>query len=161
MKADRVHHTGKTLEYLTIIVDEQKFGIPVLQIQDVLREQKVTRIPLASPEVAGSLNLRGRIVTAIDVRKRLNVQMEPGARSMSVVVEYNQELYSLIIDKVGDVIRLEDGLIEKNPGTLDARWRDISEGVCQLDQELLIIMDVPRLLDSIQARASQTCGQSA
>lgn len=153
MKADTVHNSGKTLEYLTILVDDQKFGIPVLQIQDVLREQKVTRIPLASPEVAGSLNLRGRIVTAIDVRKRLNVVPKPGSRSMSVVVEYNQELYSLIIDKVGDVLTLNQDRIEKNPGTLDSKWRDISDGVCQLDSELLIIMDVPRLLDSIQARA--------
>lgn len=153
MKADTAHNTGKTLEYLTILVDDQKFGIPVLQIQDVLREQKVTRIPLASPEVAGSLNLRGRIVTAIDVRKRLNVKIDPTKRSMSVVVEYNQELYSLIIDKVGDVLSLDQDRIEKNPGTLDSKWRDISDGVCQLDSELLIIMDVPRLLDSIQARA--------
>ncbi|MCL4679231.1 MAG: chemotaxis protein CheW [Alphaproteobacteria bacterium] len=154
MKAENAHQTSKTLEYLTILIDDQKFGIPVLQIQDVLREQKVTRIPLASPEVAGSLNLRGRIVTAIDVRKRLNVKIDPSKRSMSVVVEYNQELYSLIIDKVGDVLSLDQNRIEKNPGTLDSKWRDISDGVCQLDSELLIIMDVPRLLDSIQARAS-------
>lgn len=153
MKAENVHQTSKTLEYLTIMIADQKFGIPVLQIQDVLREQKVTRIPLASPEVAGSLNLRGRIVTAIDVRKRLNVKIDPTKRSMSVVVEYNQELYSLIIDKVGDVLSLDQDRIEKNPGTLDSKWRDISDGVCQLDSELLIIMDVPRLLDSIQARA--------
>ncbi len=154
MKVENAHQTSKTLEYLTILIDDQKFGIPVLQIQDVLREQKVTRIPLASPEVAGSLNLRGRIVTAIDVRKRLNVKIDPSKRSMSVVVEYNQELYSLIIDKVGDVLTLNQDRIEKNPGTLDSKWRDISDGVCQLDSELLIIMDVPRLLDSIQARAS-------
>lgn len=154
MKAETVLNMSKTLEYLTVIIDEQKFGIPVLQIQDVLREQRVTRIPLASPEVAGSLNLRGRIVTAIDVRKRLNVKIKPDARSMSVVVEYNQELYSLIIDKVGDVLGLDEDRIEKNPGTLNAKWRDISDGVCQLDNELLIIMDVPRLLDSIQAHAS-------
>lgn len=111
MKAENVHQTSKTLEYLTILIDDQKFGIPVLQIQDVLREQKVTRIPLASPEVAGSLNLRGRIVTAIDVRKRLNVKIDPSKRSMSVVVEYNQELYSLIIDKVGDVLSLDQNRI--------------------------------------------------
>ncbi len=87
------------------------------------------------------------------MRKRLNVKIAPAKRSMSVVVEYNQELYSLIIDKVGDVLSLDQDRIEKNPGTLDSKWRDISDGVCQLDSELLIIMDVPRLLDSIQARA--------
>jgi len=146
--------SGQTTEYLTVMIADQKFGIPVLQIQDVLREQKVTRIPLASPEVAGSLNLRGRIVTAIDVRKRLNVPVAPGSRSMSVVVEHNQELYSLIIDKVGDVLSLENGRIEKNPGTLSAQWKDISSGVCQLEKELLVIMDVARLLDSIHTQAA-------
>lgn len=144
----------QTTEYLTVKIAEQTFGIPVLQIQDVLREQKVTRIPLASPEVAGSLNLRGRIVTAIDVRRRLNVPVVPGSRSMSVVVEHNQELYSLIIDKVGDVLSLENTRIEKNPGTLSAQWREISAGVCQLENELLIIMDVARLLDSIHTQAA-------
>ncbi|MCB1681734.1 MAG: chemotaxis protein CheW [Rhodospirillales bacterium] len=144
----------QTTEFLTVLIADQKFGIPVLQIQDVLREQKVTRIPLASHEVVGSLNLRGRIVTAIDLRKRLNVPIAEGSRSMSVVVEHNQELYSLIIDKVGDVIRLDGSKIEKNPGTLDAKWREISCGVCQLDRELLIIMDVSRLLDSIHDRAA-------
>ena len=121
MKADTTLNASAAREYLTIVVDDQKFGIPVLQIQDVLREQKVTRIPLASPEVAGSLNLRGRIVTAIDVRRRLGVQPRKGARNMSVVVEYNQELYSLIIDRVGDVLKLDEGQVEKNPGTLEAK----------------------------------------
>ncbi len=152
-KAD-TKHGGQTTEYLTVMIADQKFGIPVLQIQDVLREQKVTRIPLASPEVVGSLNLRGRIVTAIDVRKRLNVPIAPGSRSMSVVVERNQELYSLIIDKVGDVLSLDESRIEKNPGTLSPQWKDISSGVCQLESELLIIMDVARLLDSIQTQAA-------
>jgi purine-binding chemotaxis protein CheW len=152
-KAD-TKHGGQTTEYLTVMIADQKFGIPVLQIQDVLREQKVTRIPLASPEVVGSLNLRGRIVTAIDVRKRLNVPIAPGSRSMSVVVEHNQELYSLIIDKVGDVLSLDDARVEKNPGTLSPQWKDISSGVCQLESELLIIMDVARLLDSIQTQAA-------
>ena len=153
MKADTTLNASAAREYLTIVVDDQKFGIPVLQIQDVLREQKVTRIPLASPEVAGSLNLRRRIVTAIDVRRRLGVQPRKGARNMSVVVEYNQELYSLIIDRVGDVLKLDEGQVEKNPGTLEAKWRDISNGVCQLEDELLVIMDVPRLLDSIVAHS--------
>ena len=152
-KAD-TKHGGQTTEYLTVMIADQKFGIPVLQIQDVLREQKVTRIPLASPEVAGSLNLRGRIVTAIDVRKRLNVPIAPGSRSMSVVVEHNQELYSLIIDKVGDVLSLDDARVEKNPGTLYAQWKDISSGVYQLEKELLVIMDVARLLDSIHTQAA-------
>ena len=73
---------------------------------------------------------------------------------MSVVVEHNQELYSLIIDKVGDVLSLDDARVEKNPGTLSAQWKDISSGVYQLEKELLVIMDVARLLDSIHTQAA-------
>lgn len=139
-----------TKDYLTVIIADQRFGIPVLQVQDVLRQQKITRVPLASAEIAGSLNLRGRIVTAIDVRKRLNITgKRPEKPPMSVVVEHKSELYSLIIDEVGDVITLDNALVEKNPGTLDPAWRDISTGIYQLENELLVIMEVSRLLETM------------
>lgn len=139
-----------TKDFLTVIIAEQRFGIPVLQVQDVLRQQTITRIPLAAPEIAGSLNLRGRIVTAIDVRKRLNITTRrPDKPSMSVVVEHKGELYSLIIDEVGDVISLDNDKIEKNPGTLDPLWRDVSVGIYQLQAELLVIMDVSKLLETM------------
>jgi purine-binding chemotaxis protein CheW len=137
-------------DYLTIMIAGQRFGIPVLQVQDVLREQRVTRIPLASKEVAGSLNLRGRIVTAIDVRKRLGLpEKDDNIPSMSVVVEHKDELFSLIIDSVGDVISFTNEDNEKNPGTLDPIWRNISTGIFQMENELLVIMDVSRLLEDI------------
>lgn len=137
-------------DYLTIMIASQRFGIPVLQVQDVLREQRVTKIPLAAPEIAGSLNLRGRIVTAIDVRKRLNIgPRDKGQSTMSVVVEHEDELYSLIIDRVGEVITLEEAQFERNPGTLDPAWRDISMGIYQLDGELMVVMDVNKLLSNI------------
>lgn len=138
-------------DYLTVTIAGQRFGIPVLQVQDVLREQKVTRIPLASKEIAGSLNLRGRIVTAIDVRKRLGLEnKKDGVPSMSVVVEHKDELFSLIIDSVGDVLRFENKYHEANPGTLDPLWRDISTGIYQMEEELLVIMDVSRLLEDVE-----------
>ena len=141
---------NQSRDYLTVMIAGQRFGIPVLQVQDVLREQKVTRIPLASKEVAGSLNLRGRIVTAIDVRKRLGLpDKEDKVPSMSVVVEHNDELFSLVIDSVGDVLSFKDKYYESNPGTLDPIWRNISTGIYQMEEELLVIMDVSRLLEDI------------
>lgn len=137
-------------DYLTVMIADQRFGIPVLQIQDVLRKQAVTHVPLAPPEVAGLLNLRGRIVTAINVRKRLGIDpAEDNDREMSVVVEYGNELFSLIIDSVGDVLTLKNNQIEKNPSTLDPTWRDVSTGIFQLDSQLLVIMDVSKLLENI------------
>jgi len=141
---------NESKDYLTVMIAGQRFGIPVLQVQDVLREQRVTRIPLASKEVAGSLNLRGRIVTAIDVRKRLGLpEKDDGVPSMSVVVEHKDELFSLIIDSVGDVLCFTDKYYENNPGTLDPLWRNISTGIFQMEDELLVIMDVSRLLEDI------------
>lgn len=138
-------------DFLTVFIAGQMFGIPILQVQDVLGKQNVTKVPLAPPEVAGTLNLRGRVVTAIDVRKRLGLTDIPDdSREMSVVVEHGSELYSLIIDRVGDVLTLQKDKLEKNPATLDPLWREVSSGIYRLENELLIIMDVPKVLDSVQ-----------
>ena len=134
-------------EFVTMIIEGQIFGIPVLQVQDVLGPQKITRVPLSPKEVAGSLNLRGRIVTAIDVRTRLGLNpREAGVKSMSVVVDHNGEFYSLIVDQVGEVMSLAATDYEKTPATLDERWREISDGVYRLKDTLLIVLDVKRLL---------------
>lgn len=142
--------TNNQRDFLTININGQMFGIPILQVQDVLGEIKVTRIPLAPPQVSGSLNLRGRIVTAIDVRKCLGLTpLESTDKRMSVVVIHGDELYSLIIDKVGDVLTLQDKEFEQNPATLDITWKSISLGVYRLDGEILVILDVPKLLLSL------------
>lgn len=134
-------------EYVTMFIDGQMFGIPVLQVQDVLGPQKITRVPLAPKEVAGSLNLRGRIVTAIDVRTRLGLPpRDSDGKNMSVVADYNGEFYSLIVDQVGEVMALVSSDYEKTPATLDERWREISDGVYRLKDKLMIVLDVRRLL---------------
>ncbi|OIN85837.1 MAG: chemotaxis protein CheW [Alphaproteobacteria bacterium CG1_02_46_17] len=141
--------TGKTKDFLTIVIEGQLFGIPILQVQDVLGELKVTKIPLAPPQVSGSLNLRGRIVTAIDVRKCLGLPpMERGEdeKLMSVVVNHDDELYSLIIDNVGDVLTLHEKDFESNPATLDIIWKSVSLGVYRLQGKILVVLDVPKLL---------------
>jgi purine-binding chemotaxis protein CheW len=135
-------------EFVSITVAGQLFGIPVLQVQDVLGPQRITRIPLAPPEVAGSLNLRGRIVTAIDLRTRLRLPRLPeGKTGMSVVVDYGGELYSVMVDAVGEVLSLNADNAERNPATLDPIWRDVSAGIYRLDKALLIVLDVARVLD--------------
>jgi purine-binding chemotaxis protein CheW len=135
-------------DYVTMTIADQLFGIPVLQVQDVLGNQRITRIPLAPPEVAGSLNLRGRIVTAIDVRMRLGLpgrdRDKPG---MSIVVDHRGELYSLMVDGVGEVLSLSSDKFERNPATMDGRWREQSNGIYRLDQTLLVVLDVSKLLN--------------
>jgi purine-binding chemotaxis protein CheW len=139
---------GETQEFVTMTIAGQLFGIPVLTVQDVLGPQKITRIPLASREVAGALNLRGRIVTAIDVRLRLGLEPRPeDDKGMSVVVEHDGELYSLAIDSVGEVLSVPADDFERNPPTLDPQWREVSGGVYRLDDQLLIELEVEKLLD--------------
>jgi purine-binding chemotaxis protein CheW len=141
-------------DFVSVTIADQVFGIPVLQVQDVLGTQRITRIPLAPAEVAGSLNLRGRIVTAIDVRIRLRLPPRPeGRQAMSVVVDHGGELYSLLVDSVGEVLSLKSGDAERNPATLDPIWREVSAGIYRLDGKLLVVLDVAKVLD-FSARAA-------
>lgn len=134
-------------DFVTVNLAGQLLGIPVLAVHDVLNQQNITKIPMAQEWVSGVLNLRGRIVTAIDLRVRLGLpKREEGEKSMSVVVEHKEEPYSLQIDSVGEVLSLSDDLFEKNPVTLDVRWREVSKGIYRLDKELMAVLDVNKLL---------------
>ncbi len=133
--------------FVTLSVADQLCGIPVLAVRDILGPQTITRIPLAPPEVAGSLNLRGRIVTAIDLRRRLNLPpAPPGAIRMSVVAEQGNELYALLVDQVSEVMSLNRNQFEANPPTLPPEWARFSTGIHRLQGRLLAVLDVSRLL---------------
>jgi purine-binding chemotaxis protein CheW len=139
-----------TAQFVSITIGGQSFGIPVMVVHDVLGPQRITRIPLAPPEIAGSLNLRGRIVTAVNVRRRLGLEPLPADRkTMSVVVEHHGDLYSLIVDAVGEVLTLNLAEFEPHPPTMPPRVREISVGIYQLKDTLLVILDVSNLLDFI------------
>lgn len=149
------HGSAEHVDFVTVTIDNQLFGIPVLQVQDVLGTQRITRIPLAPPEVAGSLNLRGRIVTAVDVRKRLGLEPQPKTdRDMSIVVDHDGELYSLMVDSVGEVLSVPTATYERNPATLDPIWKSVSTGIYRLQGQLLVVLDVNRLLDFTQELAA-------
>jgi purine-binding chemotaxis protein CheW len=138
-----------TNEFVTFRLAKQLLGIPVLAVHDVLKPQIITRTPLAPDWIAGVLNLRGRIVTAIDLRCRLGLSertMEDG-KGMSIVIEYRGEPYSLLIDRIGEVLTLDDNLFERNPVTLDPIWRQISAGIYRLNDELMVVLDVHQLLE--------------
>lgn len=150
--SDGVNDHGAFRDYVTFVIANQLFGISVVQVRDVLSTHRITPIPLAPPEIAGSLNLRGRIVTVIDVRRRLGLKSH-GANegAMSIVVEHDQDLYSLVVDSVGEVLALGTGELEGNPPTLDPQFRAFSAGIHRLDNKLLVVLDVTRLLDYSQA----------
>jgi purine-binding chemotaxis protein CheW len=116
-------------------------------VRDILGEQTITRIPLAPPEIAGSLNLRGRIVTAIDLRRRLKLPPPAaGTPRMSVVAEQGGELNALLVDQVSEVMSLRSNAFERNPPTLPPAWAAFSSGIYRLDGQLLVVLDVAKLL---------------
>jgi purine-binding chemotaxis protein CheW len=139
--------TGEAHTFVTLTLADQLCGMPVLAVRDILAEQAITRIPLAPPEIAGSLNLRGRIVTAIDLRRRLNLPAAPaGLARMSVVAEQGGELYALLVDQVSEVLRLPAAACEANPPTLAPDWAAYSAGIYRLQGRLLVVLDVAQLL---------------
>ena len=136
------------VEYVTATVGGQLFGLPISRVQDVFAPERLTRVPLAPPEIAGLLNLRGRIVTAIDLRRRLGLGTPAGdAPRMAVGVEWKGESYGLLIDAIGEVLKLSMSGREDNPVNLDPGLARVSAGVYRLDGKLLVVLDVDRVLD--------------
>lgn len=133
---------------VSIRVGPQSFGVPVLKVQDVIAQTAINRVPLGPPEVAGSLNLRGRIVTAIDLRRRLRMEPRgPDDRFMSVIVDHNGELYALLVDDVGDVLWLAPSEHEPGPVTLSPLWRSVCSGLYRLETELLLVLNIDQVLN--------------
>ena len=135
-------------EFVTMRLGQQLFGISVLAVQDVMRHQHIAPIPLAQDVIAGSLNVRGRIVTAYNMRRRLGMDAYPDPKNiMMVVVDYQHELFALMVDAVGDVLSLQMNRFEKVPSNMDAGWRALAAGVFKLEKELLVILDVAHVIN--------------
>jgi len=144
------------VEYVTATIDGQLFGLPIARVHDVFMPARLTHVPLAPPEVVGVLNLRGRIVTVVELRCRLGLPKHSGNQEqMAIGIERDGEAYGLLVDSVGEVMRISDSIRVANPVNLDQRLAAVSAGVYQLDRELLIILDVDRVLTfDISARAA-------
>ncbi len=146
--------TGLT-EYVTFTAAEQLFGLPIERVQDVFKPSHMTRVPLAGPEFAGVLNLRGRIVTAIHLSNRLDLQAHADAAAqMAIGIEHGNELFGLLVDAVGEVLELPDGERQSNPINLDRKLARVSAGVFRLDGQLLVVLDIDRVLDLGAAAAA-------
>jgi purine-binding chemotaxis protein CheW len=135
-------------EYVTVMIGNQLFGLPISRVQDVFVPERLTRVPLAPPEVAGVLNLRGRIVTAIDLRSRLDLGERPvGQMVMAIGIEMRGESYGLLVDSVGEVMKLSNSACEAKPANLEPGLGRVAAGVFRLEGQLLVVLDVDRVLD--------------
>jgi purine-binding chemotaxis protein CheW len=143
-----MHDSPDFTEYVTFTMAGQIFGLPIERVQEVFRPARITRVPLAGAQIAGVLNLRGRIVTAIDMRSRLDLQARDEGRSpMAIGIELGTESFGLLVDSLGEVLKLPDGERESNPVNLDRKLARVSAGVYRLDGQLLVILDIDRVLD--------------
>lgn len=136
---------AETRQFATFYLDGLFFGVEVLKVQEVIRYQEMTRVPLAPSVVRGLINLRGQIVTAIDLRRRLRLRERPGDQlPMNVVVRTDDGALSLLVDEIGDVLEIGDDQMEQAPETVDEHARDLLHGVYKLEGRLLLILDTER-----------------
>lgn len=146
-------------QYCTFTVDTLFLGIKVQQVQEVIRYLEMTRVPLASPAVSGLINLRGQIVTAIDLRRRLGLPDRPkGVLPMNVVVRTGDGVVSLLVDSIGDVIEAPDDKFESPPATLDARGRTLIEGAYKLEDRLMLVLNTREAVEVLNV---ETLNKSA
>src|SRR4051812_19038944 len=138
---------SKQMEFVTVSVAGQLLGLPINRVHDVFVVSEMTTVPLAPSEIAGLLNLRGRVVTAVSLRRRLGMSdAENSDRRMAVGLENQGEAYGLLVDEVGEVLKLAPDAMQPNPVHMERRWVGLSQGVHQLQDRLLIILDVDAVL---------------
>jgi purine-binding chemotaxis protein CheW len=135
--------------YCTFWLDQHLFAVPVDRVQEILLGQDITPVPLAPAEVPGLLNLRGQIVTVLDLRSRLRLPgRDPDAAqtSVNVIVGTGDSPVSLLVDRIGQVLQPDDALFEPPPETIDGRVRDLVAAVCKLDEQLMLVLDLDKTI---------------
>ncbi len=132
-------------QYCTFYVDKYLFGVVVLDVQEVLKYQELTQVPLAPKEIHGLINLRGQIISAIDLRTRMSLPLrEEGRNPMNVVIRTNNEVISFLVDSIGDVLEVDETKFEITPDTVDLATRELVAGVYKLEGRLLLILDAAK-----------------
>ncbi len=134
------------LLFSTFFLDGRYVGIDVVHVQEVIRHQKMTSVPLAPREVGGLINLRGQIVTAIDLRRRLDMPDRPADETpMNVVIRVDDSWVDLLVDEIGDVVEVDERTFERPPETLEPEILALVHGVYKLEERLLLVLDIERL----------------
>jgi len=148
-------------QYATFTVQDLFFGIDVLRVQEVLRYQDMTRVPLAPRVAAGLINLRGQIVTALDMRRRLGLEPRgPDNLPMSLVVRTEEGPVSLLVDEIGDVLQLDPADFESTPDNLTPQARELVRGVYKLANRLLLVLDPDQTLEIAEFLETRNAGSN-
>ena len=151
------HDAGASRQFSTFFVADLFFGVEVLRVQEVLRFQQMTHVPKAPDVIEGLINLRGQIVIAIDMRRRLGLPPRAGDQTpMNIVVRTEDGAVSLLVDEIGDVLDVDAATYERPPDNLDPAAREFIHGVYKLKDRLLLVLDAERTVDLTAARARVT-----
>ena len=144
---------AKTRQFCTFFLKDQFFGVPVQQVQEVIRYQEMTSVPLVPEAVRGLINLRGQIVTAIDLRRCMGMAARPADQlPMNVVVRMDDGAISLLVDEIGDVLEVDSQTLETPPETLQGPTRTMVRGVYKLPGRLLLSLDVDKACMAAESR---------
>ncbi|MBN4056330.1 chemotaxis protein CheW [Rhodothermus sp. AH-315-K08] len=134
-------------QYCTFYVDNLFFGIDVLKVQEIIRNQEMAPVPLAPPVISGLINLRGQVVTAMDLRQRLGLKpAEEGHLPLNVIIN-GEDTVSFLVDEIGDVIQPELDSFELPPETIEGQVRAVISGVHKLDDRLMLVMDADKTME--------------
>jgi purine-binding chemotaxis protein CheW len=141
---------SKTQQFCTFFLRNQFFGIPVQQVQEVIRYQEMTRVPLVPPVIRGLINLRGQIVMAIDLRRRMGMEDRPDSElPMNVVVRTQDGAVSFLVDEIGDVLEADEENFEAPPETLQGQGRDLLRSVHKMQDRLMLVLDTERAVTGL------------
>jgi purine-binding chemotaxis protein CheW len=152
---------AQTSQFCTFYLDKLLFGVELKGVQEVIRSLEMTRLPLAPAVVRGLMNLRGQIVTAVDLRRRLNLEAAaPGAQMMNVVVRSEDGAVSLLVDEIGDVVEVEESSFEAPPETLRGSVRTMILGVHKLNDRLMHVLDIEKACQMTDVGEGSASGPS-
>src|SRR5260221_6769270 len=146
---------AQTHQFCTFYLDKLMFGVELEKVQEVIRYLEITEIPLAPRVVSGLMNLRGQIVTAMDLRRRLDLPDRPeGAHPMNVVIRSGEGAVSLLVDEIGDVVEVTEDSFERPPGTLQGNVREVILGVHKLEKQLMHVLNTDKACETVETVAS-------
>ena len=139
-------------QFCTFALDGHLFGVPVQTVQEVLRQQETTPVPLSAPEISGLLNLRGQIVTVVDLRVKLDLPRRSLDSAVNVVVRTADGVVSLLVDEIGEVLTVPEAAFEPPPETLRGKTRTMIRGAYKLEGRLLLVLDTDELVGALAPR---------
>lgn len=157
-----VHASGDQLQLVTFEVASEEFAVDILSVQEINRMMDLTRVPQSPPEVEGVINLRGKIIPVLDLRKRFHLQVsDRNEHNRIVVVEVHGRVIGFIVDRVHEVLRISQSIVETAPAMVSSIDSDFIAGVGKLDDRLLILLDLQKLFSAEMAAAASAAAAQA